>query len=77
MLHCEVIRGEETVASYEALNDVVLTKMALARVISRSTGTNISSVSTKRTGSSSPPLPVPRRTLSPPAGPSFFRRWPR
>ena len=33
MLHCEVIRGEETVASYEALNDVVLTKMALARVI--------------------------------------------
>lgn len=33
MLHCEVLRGEETVASYEALNDVVLTKMALARVI--------------------------------------------
>lgn len=33
MLHCEVFRGEERVASYEALNDVVLTKMALARVI--------------------------------------------
>lgn len=33
MLHCEVYRGEERVASYEALNDVVLTKAALARVI--------------------------------------------
>jgi len=33
MLHCEVFRGEEHVASYEALNDVVFTKMAIARVI--------------------------------------------
>lgn len=33
MLHCEVFRGGERVASYEALNDVVLTKAALARVI--------------------------------------------
>ncbi|MFN0102735.1 MAG: NAD(+)/NADH kinase [Bryobacteraceae bacterium] len=33
MLHCEVYRGEERLASYEALNDVVLTKAALARVI--------------------------------------------
>lgn len=33
MLHCEVFRAEERIASYEALNDVVFTKMALARVI--------------------------------------------
>ncbi|MBL8237007.1 MAG: NAD(+)/NADH kinase [Bryobacterales bacterium] len=33
MLHCDVYRGDEHIASYEALNDVVLTKMALARVI--------------------------------------------
>lgn len=32
-LHAEVRRGEITVASYEALNDVVLTKLALARMI--------------------------------------------
>ena len=33
MLDCAVYRGEERVAVYTALNDVVLTKMALARVI--------------------------------------------
>ena len=33
MLECRVIRGERSVSSYEALNDVVLTKAALARVI--------------------------------------------
>lgn len=33
MLHCEVFRQDTHVASYEALNDVVLTKAALARVI--------------------------------------------
>jgi NAD+ kinase len=33
MLHCEVFRGDDCVASYEALNDVVFTKMAIARVI--------------------------------------------
>jgi NAD+ kinase len=33
MLDCAVYRGEERVAGYTALNDVVLTKMALARVI--------------------------------------------
>ncbi len=33
MLHCDVFRGDERVASFTALNDVVLTKMALARVI--------------------------------------------
>jgi NAD+ kinase len=33
MLDCSVYRGEERVAGYTALNDVVLTKMALARVI--------------------------------------------
>ena len=33
MLHCEVFRDEVHVASYEALNDVVFTKMAIARVI--------------------------------------------
>lgn len=33
MLACEVFRGEERVAQFEALNDVVLTKAALARVI--------------------------------------------
>lgn len=33
MLHCEVYRGEDRVASFEALNDVVLTKASLARVI--------------------------------------------
>ena len=33
MLHCEVHRGEQCVARYDALNDAVLTKAALARVI--------------------------------------------
>jgi NAD+ kinase len=33
MLHCDVVRGDEVVASYTALNDVVFTKMAIARVI--------------------------------------------
>ena len=33
MLRCDVFRGDDLVASYQALNDVVLTKMALARVI--------------------------------------------
>lgn len=33
MLHCEVVRGGETVSEYEALNDVVLTKASIARMI--------------------------------------------
>lgn len=33
MLHCEVFRDDESVAQYEALNDVVLTKASLARMI--------------------------------------------
>ncbi len=33
MLHCELVRGGEALASYEALNDVVLTKASLARMI--------------------------------------------
>lgn len=33
MLECVVMRGETTVATYEALNDVVLTKAAIARMI--------------------------------------------
>lgn len=33
MLHCELARGGQTLAAYEALNDVVLTKASLARMI--------------------------------------------
>ena len=33
MLHCELHRGPELVGSWEALNDVVLTKASLARMI--------------------------------------------
>jgi len=33
MLRCELWRGDTMIASYDALNDVVLTKAALARVI--------------------------------------------
>jgi len=33
MLHCEVVRGEQVVSRYEALNDVVLTKASIARMI--------------------------------------------
>ena len=33
MLHCELHRGERLVGQYEALNDVVLTKASLARMI--------------------------------------------
>ncbi len=33
MLHCEVMRGGEVVGKYEALNDVVFSKAALARMI--------------------------------------------
>jgi NAD+ kinase len=33
MLHCELWRGDTMVAQYEALNDVVLTKSSIARMI--------------------------------------------
>ena len=33
MVDCELIRGEETIAKYSALNDVVITKLELARMI--------------------------------------------
>ena len=33
MLHCDLVRGGETVSAYEALNDVVLTKASIARMI--------------------------------------------
>ena len=33
MLHCEVWRGNTLIAQYEALNDVVLTKSSIARMI--------------------------------------------
>jgi NAD+ kinase len=33
MLHCELMRGDRVVAQYEALNDAVLTKAAMARMI--------------------------------------------
>jgi NAD+ kinase len=33
MLHCELIRNEHIMAEYEALNDAVLTKSAMARMI--------------------------------------------
>ena len=33
MLHVDLLRGDKTVAHYEALNDAVITKAALARMI--------------------------------------------
>jgi NAD+ kinase len=33
MLHCDLFRGGQTVAAYEALNDVVLAKASIARMI--------------------------------------------
>lgn len=33
MLHCDLVRGERTVSSYESLNDVVVTKASIARMI--------------------------------------------
>ncbi len=33
MIHCELVRGGETIASYSALNDAVITKTELARMI--------------------------------------------
>ena len=33
MLDCEVVRGGQRIASYEALNDVVITKSSIARMI--------------------------------------------
>ena len=33
MLDCDLIRGDETIASYSALNDVVVTKSQIARMI--------------------------------------------
>jgi NAD+ kinase len=33
MLHCELMRGDAIVSRYEALNDVVLTKASIARMI--------------------------------------------
>ncbi len=40
MLHCDVVRGGETVSSYEALNDVVVSKAAIARMIDLETHVN-------------------------------------
>jgi NAD+ kinase len=34
MVHCDLIRDDETVASYDALNDVVINKSAIARLVS-------------------------------------------
>jgi NAD+ kinase len=33
LLHAELLRGEQTVASYDALNDVVITNSSLARMV--------------------------------------------
>jgi hypothetical protein len=33
MLSCDLVRGDQAVTSYEALNDVVLTKASIARII--------------------------------------------
>jgi len=33
LLHCELIRSERVVGEYEALNDVVITKSAIARIV--------------------------------------------
>lgn len=33
MLHCDVLRGEEKISGYQALNDVVVNKAAIARMI--------------------------------------------
>ncbi len=33
MLHCDLVRGDQTVSAYEALNDVVLHKASIARMI--------------------------------------------
>lgn len=33
MLHCELVRGGAVIAEYEALNDIVITKASLARMI--------------------------------------------
>jgi len=33
LLHCELIRSERVVGQYEALNDVVITKSAIARIV--------------------------------------------
>jgi NAD+ kinase len=33
LLHCELLRGEQAIGEYEALNDVVITKSAMARMI--------------------------------------------
>jgi NAD+ kinase len=33
MLQCDLVRGDDTVARYDALNDIVITKAALARMI--------------------------------------------
>lgn len=33
LMHCEVIRDGQAIATYEALNDIVITKAAIARVI--------------------------------------------
>jgi NAD+ kinase len=33
MLDCEVVRGDQQIAAYEALNDVVITKSSIARMI--------------------------------------------
>lgn len=37
LIHCELIRGDQKIAEYEALNDVVLTKAQIARMIDLNT----------------------------------------
>ncbi len=40
MLHCDLVRRGETVSSYEALNDVVVSKASIARMIDLETHVN-------------------------------------
>jgi NAD+ kinase len=46
MIHCELVRNGETVKTYQALNDIVITKAALARMIDIETQVDMHFVAT-------------------------------
>jgi NAD+ kinase len=78
MLAAQVWRHGERLSEYVALNDVVITKSAMSRIINRpSRWTGISPPHTAPMGSSSPHRRDRRPTACPPAVPSSFRPCPR
>ncbi len=76
MLRAMVERKGRVLARFDALNDVVVNKAALARIADLQVRwTTGPSPPSGPTASSSPPPPAPPPTTSRPGGPSAIRTW--